>query len=406
MQTSLLALRPYRHLLASRLGSSLSYQMLAVAVGWQMYDLTHSALKLGLIGIAQFAPQLLLTLVVGHVADRYDRRRIVAVCQFLQCVVGLALAVGSFLHQLAPAALYAGAFCIGMARAFENPSLQALTPSLVSEAQLPQALATNSALMQAAIISGPALGGFIYAIGPDAVYLSTATFWLIAALAMSTLPLVRKVEHKAPATLDFLFGGIRYIRERRIILGAISLDLFAVLLGGATALLPIYARDILHTGPWGMGILRSAPALGALSMSVYLARHPLRRNVGKIMFGAVATFGVATIVFGLSHYFAVSLVALAVLGASDMISVVVRSSLVQLETPDAMRGRVSAVSSIFIGASNQLGEFESGASAALLGAVPAVVVGGLGTLVVVALWMRWFPELAQRQALASGVKPG
>ncbi|GAB7128530.1 MFS transporter [Silvimonas sp. JCM 19000] len=402
MELSLLALRPFRHLLASRLFTALSYQMLAVAVGWQMYALTHSAFSLGLIGIAQFAPQLLFTLVVGHVADRYDRRRVVAICQTLEFIVAAVLAAASLAEQLSPSALYIAAFCIGTARAFETPSLQALVPSLVTEAQLPQALATSSGLMQVAIITGPALGGFIYAVGPDAVYLTTAIFWLVAAISMFTLPLVRKQAHRPPATLESLFGGIRYIRERRIILGAISLDLFAVLLGGATALLPIFARDILHTGAWGMGILRSAPAIGALSMSFYLARRPLRQHVGKIMFGAVGLFGVATIVFGLSHSFGISLAALVVLGACDMISVVVRSSLVQLETPDAMRGRVSAVSSIFIGASNQLGEFESGTTAALLGPVPAVVVGGIGTLIVVALWMRWFPELTRRQSLAVG----
>ncbi|MDR3429471.1 MFS transporter [Silvimonas sp.] len=402
MDSSLLALKPYRHFLVSRLGSFLAYQMLAVAVGWQMYDLTHSALNLGFIGIAQFLPQLLLTLVVGHVADRYDRRRIVTICQIVEGTAAIALAVGSFYHLLTPLALYMGAFCIGAGRAFESPSLQALVPNLVTEKDLPRALALNSGVMQMAIISGPALGGFIYAVGPDAVYTVSAVCWLIAALAIGTLPLLRQVQRtQPPASLEFLFAGIRYIREKKVILGAISLDLFAVLLGGATALLPIYARDILHTGPWGMGVLRSAPAVGALSMSIYLAHYPLKQRVGKIMFGAVGVFGLATIVFGLSSNFFVSLVALAFLGASDMISVVVRSSLVQLETPDAMRGRVSAVSSIFIGASNQLGEFESGVTAALLGPVPAVVLGGIGTLVVVGLWMRWFPQLTQRETLVS-----
>ncbi len=402
MASSLLSLKPYRHFLASRLGSFLAYQMLAVAVGWQMYDLTHSALNLGFIGIAQFLPQLLLTLVVGHVADRYDRRRIVTLCQGLEGSVALLLALGSFFHLLTPALLYVGAFCIGAGRAFESPSLQALVPSLVTEEDLPRALALNSSVMQIGIISGPALGGFIYAIGPDAVYATCAVAWCVATVAIGTMPLLRKIENKQPpASLEFLFAGIRYIREKRVILGAISLDLFAVLLGGATALLPIYAKDILHTGPWGMGMLRSAPAVGALLMSVYLAHNPLQRRVGKIMFGAVALFGLATIVFGLSSNFFVSLGALAVLGASDMISVVVRSSLVQLETPDAMRGRVSAVSSIFIGASNQLGEFESGVTAALLGPIPAVVIGGVGTLIVVGLWMRWFPQLTQRESLVN-----
>jgi MFS family permease len=375
--------------------------MLAVALGWQMYDLTHSAFSLGLIGLAQFLPQLLLTLVVGHAADRYNRRTIVLLCQLLEGMVALALAAGSLAHALTPSALYGAALLLGAARAFESPSLHSLLPRLLSADVLPRALALSAASMQSAVIAGPALGGAIYAFGSSYVYMVSALCWLVAALSIGTLPYTHSAEHKAPATLSSLFAGIAYIRSKPVVLGAISLDLFAVLLGGATALLPIFARDILHIGPLGLGLLRSAPAVGALGMSLYLAQRPLKQKVGKIMFAAVALFGLGTIVFGLSSNFGLSLLALLVLGASDMISVVIRSTLVQLETPDEMRGRVSAVNSVFIGTSNQLGEFESGLTAAWFGAVPAVVIGGIGTLVVVALWMRWFPELVEREEMVA-----
>jgi hypothetical protein len=288
---------------------------------------------------------------------------------------------------------------IGAARAFESPSLHAIAPRLVAPEILPRALALSAAVMQTSIILGPALGGAVYAAGAGAVYAVSFVCWLVGALAIGTLPYVHNGEQKAPSSLASVFAGVAYIRSQPVVLGAISLDLFAVLLGGATALLPIYARDILHTGPLGLGMLRSAPAIGALTTSLYLARRPLQQRVGKIMFGSVALFGLATIVFGLSSNFVVSLLALALLGASDMVSVVVRSTLVQLETPDEMRGRVSAVNSVFIGTSNQLGEFESGLTAAWFGTVPAVVLGGVGTLLVVALWMRWFPELTRREKM-------
>jgi MFS family permease len=354
-----------------------------------------------LIGLAQFLPQLLLTLVVGHAADRYNRRTIVLLCQLLEGMVALALAAGSLAHALTPSALYGAALLLGAARAFESPSLHSLLPRLLSADVLPRALALSAASMQSAVIAGPALGGAIYAFGSSYVYMVSALCWLVAALSIGTLPYTHSAEHKAPATLSSLFAGIAYIRSKPVVLGAISLDLFAVLLGGATALLPIFARDILHIGPLGLGLLRSAPAVGALGMSLYLAQRPLKQKVGKIMFAAVALFGLGTIVFGLSSNFGLSLLALLVLGASDMISVVIRSTLVQLETPDEMRGRVSAVNSVFIGTSNQLGEFESGLTAAWFGAVPAVVIGGIGTLVVVALWMRWFPELVEREEMVA-----
>jgi len=290
--------------------------------------------------------------------------------------------------------------CImGAARAFVHPTMSALLPSLVDQRQLPRALALSASARQTGVIVGPALGGALYAAGPEIVYITCAAAFAVSVAALVGMRSRRVAARREPATLSSVLGGIAYIRSKPEILGAISLDLFSVLLGGATALLPIFARDILSAGPWGLGLLRAAPAVGALAMSVFLARHPLKRSVGRIMFASVAVFGLATIVFGLSWSFPLSLLALAVLGASDMISVVVRSSLVQLETPDEMRGRVSAVNSMFIGTSNQLGEFESGVTAAWFGTVPAVVLGGVGTLLVVAVWMRIFPELLHAERL-------
>ena len=389
--------------LSSMALSSLAYQMLVVAVGWQVYDLTHSAMSLGLIGLMQFTPQFLLTLVVGHVADRYDRRLIVMMTRLLQGVLVGILAFGSWQDWMSINGIFACAFFLGATRAFESPAQQALLPSLIDNSSLPRALALNSSLREASVIIGPALGGLLYALHPEMVYWCSAVSFLLASVAMSLIPKPAKVVHREPPTLRSVFAGFSYIRHNPVVLGAISLDLFSVLLGGATALLPIFARDILNTGPWGLGLLRAAPSVGAVVMSLLLARYVIRNNAGKIMFAAVAVFGVATIIFGLSESFLLSFTALLVLGASDMVSVVVRSSLIQLETPDEMRGRVSAVNFIFIGASNQLGEFESGVTAAWWGVVQAVVVGGIGTLLIVALWMKYFPALVQRQQLTKAV---
>ena len=389
--------------LSSMALSSLAYQMLVVAVGWQVYDLTHSAMSLGLIGLMQFTPQFLLTLVVGHVADRYDRRLIVVGTRLLQALLVSILALGSWQGWIAIHGIFACAFLLGATRAFESPAQQALLPSLIDSSNLPRALALNSSLREASVIIGPALGGLLYALHPEMVYWCSAVSFLLSTVAMSLIPKPAKVVHREPPTLRSVFAGFSYIRHNPVVLGAISLDLFSVLLGGATALLPIFARDILNTGPWGLGLLRAAPSVGAVVMSLLLARYAIRNHAGKIMFAAVATFGVATIIFGLSESFLLSFSALLVLGASDMVSVVIRSSLIQLETPDEMRGRVSAVNFIFIGASNQLGEFESGVTAAWWGVVPAVVVGGIGTLLIVALWMKYFPALAQRQQLTKAV---
>lgn len=389
-----------------RLCSMMAFQMLAVAVGWQVYELTNSALDLGLVGLVGFLPAVLLMLVVGQAADRLDRRRIVQAGHVLEAVVAVVLALGSWQGWLTVHGIFIAVFVLGIGKAFSAPTLAALLPSLVTPLQLPRAVSSGSAAMQAAIILGPAIGGFLYIAGPVAVYGAGALLFLLSVICLGCIgrppDLPKAAEHKddhESVEDNSVFAGIRYIWRKPVVLGAISLDLFAVLLGGATAMLPIIAKDMLHVGPMGLGFLRSAPAVGALAVSFWLSRHPIERRVGHVMFAGVAVFGLSTIVLGYSGNFLLSLAALLVLGGSDMLSVVIRSSLIQLETPDAMRGRVNAVNFLFIGASNQLGEFRSGVSAAWLGLVPSIVLGGVGTLAVVALWMWWFPALARRDKL-------
>jgi MFS family permease len=373
--------------------------MQGVAVGWQVYALTGSAFYLGLVGLAQFLPMFLLTLVAGHTADRYDRRMIARSCQLVEGLAAGALALCTFAGWQSKESILAIIFVVGAARAFEVPTMQTLVPGLVPDLLIPRAFAWSASALQTANIAGPALGGLLYGVGPTAAYTIASILFFMASFFIGLIHLECASSRREPVSVGSLFAGIAFIRSRPAILGAISLDLFAVLLGGATALLPIYARDILLTGPWGLGLLRSAPAIGALAMSVFLARHPLERRVGRIMFGAVATFGAATILFAVSTSFLLSLGILVILGAADVISVVIRSSLVQIQTPDEMRGRVSAVNAMFIGTSNQLGEFESGLTAALFGAVTAVLIGGIGTMVVVIIWMRIFPQLLRIDSL-------
>ena len=384
---------------AGRVAGTMGNQMVMVAVGWQMYDLTHSAWNLGLVGLFQFVPALALALVSGHVADRYDRRHIVAMSMTLQLAAALLLLLATHEGWISRDLILGVSLLLGVARSFQMTAQQALTPLLVPAPILSRAMAFSSSGNQAAIIGGPALGGFLYAAGASLVYVVCAALFVLGASLVWSARYDHKPAPRAPVTLDTLLAGVRFIRAKPVVLGAISLDLFAVLLGGAVALLPIYARDILHVGPEGLGLLRGAPAIGALLMSLVLARWTIRSRAGTILFSCVAVFGLTTIVFGLSHWFWLSMVALFINGAVDMVSVVVRQTLVQLDTPDEMRGRVSAVNAIFIGASNQLGEFESGATAALFGPVGAVVLGGAGTLVVVGLWMRLFPELRNRRSL-------
>ncbi len=396
---SILRLATFRLFWSARVLSTMAFQLQGVAVGWQMYALTHSALALGFVGLVQFLPMLCLTLVVGHVADRYDRRRIAAICQLVGGSATTLLAIGSLAGWLTPGAIFAAVAVIGGARAFEMPSLQALLPGLVPAPLFPRAAAYSASAIQTATIVGPAIGGLAYVFGPEVPYACAALLSLSACLLTSRIRLEHTPRPREPVSFSSIFSGFVFIRSHPAVLGSISLDLFAVLLGGATALLPVFAHDILHTGPWGLGLLRSAPAVGALGMSIWLAHHPLRRRVGLSMFRAVIVFGAATILFALSHWLWLSVLAMAVLGASDVISIVVRSSFVQLSTPDHMRGRVTAVNSLFIGTSNQLGEFESGVTAALFGAVPAVVLGGAGTIAVALLWMRLFPALRRADTL-------
>ncbi|MFL6627283.1 MAG: MFS transporter [Vitreoscilla sp.] len=385
---------------AGRVAGTMGNQMVMVAVGWQMYDLTHSAWALGLVGLFQFVPALALALVSGHVADHYDRRHIVSMAMSLQLAAALVLLLATHEHWISRDLILGVSLLLGVARSFQMTAQQALTPLLVPASILSRAMAFSSSGNQAAIIGGPAFGGFLYAAGASVVYVVCAGLFVVGASLVWSARYDHKPAPRAPVTMDTLLAGVRFIRAKPVVLGAISLDLFAVLLGGAVALLPIYARDILHVGPQGLGLLRGAPAMGALLMSLVLARWTIRSRAGAILFSCVAIFGVTTIVFGLSPWFWLSMVALFVNGAVDMVSVVVRQTLVQLDTPDEMRGRVSAVNAIFIGASNQLGEFESGATAALFGPVGAVVAGGVGTLLVVGLWMRWFPQLRHRSSLA------
>ncbi|MGA8277195.1 MAG: MFS transporter [Rhodanobacteraceae bacterium] len=386
---------------SARLASGFGFQMLSVAVGWQIYALTGRAFDLGLVGLVQFVPSLLLALPGGHIADQFDRRRVVMLCQLLEWIAIALLAIGSALGRLGEVHILVLIFLIGVAKAVEFPTRVSMVPGLVPERILPRAMALNASAGQIAMIAGPAVGGFLYVAGPDVVYGIAAALYVVSLALMSRLRYDHVPPRREPATLKTLFAGVAFIRARPVVLGVISLDLFAVLLGGATALLPIFARDILHTGPWGLGLLRAAPAVGALAVSVWLARHMMQRHVGSIMFASVAAFGVATLIFALSHVLWLSLAALFALGAFDMVSMVIRGALVQLETPDDVRGRVSAVNSIFINTSNQLGEFESGMLAAWVGAVGATLIGGVGTLVVVGLWMLMFPTLRRRQRLES-----
>ncbi|MEY2891337.1 MAG: hypothetical protein RJA98_1245 [Pseudomonadota bacterium] len=407
---ALWAIRPYRAFWSTRLTTQLANQMMMVALGWQMYDLTASAWDLGLVGLAQFLPALLLTLPAGQVADRLHRARIVQASTLAQGLVALLLVWSSHGGWVGRELILGLSVLLGIAKAFQMPASQALPALLVPSGLLARAVAASSSGMQIAIIGGPALGGALYAAGAAVVYgLCTALFMVgsVLALGIRHADPVRDASHRPGwrHLFDGVLGGVHFLRGQPVLLGAMSLDLFAVLLGGATALLPMFAKDILHTGPFGLGLLRAAPAVGALLISVWLAHRPPMQRAGFTLITSVAVFGLCMIVFSLSNSVALSMVALAISGAADMISVVIRQTLVQLETPDAMRGRVSAVNAVFIGASNQLGEFESGATAALVGPVASVLLGGVGVLLVAGLWTRLFPALWQRRELTPGHKP-
>jgi len=395
------AYRDYRFYWFARLATMLGQMSMVIIIGWQVYDIARqtmglraAALQLGYVGMVQFVPLLLLTLVVGWTADRVDRRWIARAAVLLEAVCALSLAWLTWSGTVTLTSLFIVAGLLGVARAFASPALQALAPNLVPVAVLPAAIAMSSLAWQGGAIVGPALGGYLYVLSPAAPYAASTVLFLIA---FAGLMMIRPVPRASIAAgtnpWAQMIEGLRYVRRNRLVLGAISLDLFAVLLGGATALLPVFARDVLHIGPAGLGHLRAAPAAGAALTALLLAYRPLKTNVGNKMLVAVAIFGAATVVFGLSRYELLSLACLALLGSADMLSVYVRQSLIQIYTPDAMRGRVGAVSTLFISASNELGEAESGFLAAVIGPVAAVVGGGIGAIAVTLLWAKWFPEL-------------
>jgi MFS family permease len=372
----------------------LGTQIQSVAVGWQVYDMTRDPVALGYVGLCIFLPMVLLVLPAGDLADRIDRRRMLMASYVVQVLASALLLLLTLYGVKTMWAYYSVITLLGVALGLSQPAMQSFLPFLVTLEKLPQAIAWNASAYRVAVIGGPALGGFLYDLGPVVNYTICLALYVFTLGAMATLRIRRQQRRVGTAsTYERILEGISYMRRQPILLGAISLDLFAMFLGGTTALLPIFARDILHTGPAGLGFLRTAPAVGAAAVALVLARWQLRRHVGMAMFTCVAIFGAGTVVFGLSHSLALSLAALVVAGAGDMISVYVRSALVQLATPDDMRGRIGSVNSLFIGASNEFGEFRAGMTAGLFGTVPAVVIGGLGTLTVVGLWMKLFPAL-------------
>lgn len=384
---------------ASRLAAGFAVQIQTVAVGWQVYDITRDPFDLGLVGLSQFLPALVLVLITGTVADRYRRRTIMAVCVAAEalCAVTLLAFTMSGAHVAWP--IFAILVGFGIARAFYGPAQQSLLPNLVPTEMLGSAIALNTLSWQLASIVGPVAGGLLYGIAPEAAYGTTIALLVISGLLILTVPRPVQRSSTEGGTWETMVAGFKYIWHEKIVLGAISLDLFAVLLGGATALLPVYARDILEVGPWGLGLLRAGPAIGSVVVALYLATNPIRDHAGLLMFIFVGIFGMATMVFGASTAAWLSIAALIVMGGADMISVYVREILIQLWTPDRVRGRVNAVNTVFVGASNELGEFRAGISASLIGTVPAVIFGGIGTVVVTGLWFWWFPELRRARHL-------
>ncbi|MBT0720890.1 MFS transporter [Tatumella sp. TA1] len=391
----------FRHYLIAQTCSSLSFQIVSLAVSWQLYAMTHSAFMLGMIGLMQFLPSVILALPAGHLADQYNRKTLIVTGQSIELLAVVGLIALPFLSWLSTSALLGLVALFSIAKAVESPANTSLLPALLPAQLLSKAMATNQVFREAMVIAGPMVGGLLYVYSPQAAYGVAAFCYLVALIMIATVRYVPVALARLPMTMKNLFAGLHFIFERKDVLGVISLDLFAVLLGGVTALLPIFANDILHTGPWGLGALRAAPSVGALLTGIWISRRVFTRHTGLIMFGCVAGFGVATLVFALSHNIILSLLALVALGGFDMVSMVIRGAMVQLDTPDGMRGRVNAVNSIFINTSNQFGEFETGVLASLVGTVPAAVVGGVGTLVVVAVWMKLFPGLRRRQQLAT-----
>jgi MFS family permease len=376
-----------------RVFATLAWQIMGVAVGWQVYAITHDPLSLGFVGLAQFLPFVTLVLPAGQLADRADRRLLLVVAYTIETSCAVTMLLFTLLHGHDVRIVYFAVALFGAGRAFWMPAGQAMTPNLVPPADFPNAVAVNSGLFEAAAISGPAIGGALYLLGPEVAYGAATAMLAVVVFLMAGIRPVRARNVGGESMLHEVLEGLRFVSRQKVVLGAISLDLFAVLFGGATAMLPVFAADVLHVGPVGLGVLRSAPGVGAALTAWVLAVRPIRRHVGRWMFGGVGVFGLATIVFGVSSVFWISLAALFCLGAGDMVSVFIRHLLVQLETPDAIRGRVSAVNSMFIGASNELGEFESGVTARWFGLVPSVVLGGCATLLVIAMQLWLFPAL-------------
>ncbi len=390
---SLLRHGPFVRFLYVRIAASIAVQVQVVAVGWQMYTLTGSPFQLGLIGLVQFIPGISFFLITGHAADRYDRRVIASAAQSVQALAAFVLAVASAAGQLTPPLLLGMAFLVGSGRAFEQPSLQTALPNVVPTKVLPRAIAASNSAAQTAIVAGPALGGILVALNPTLVFSVSALLWLSASWVMRSVAMERTAPSREPVDVRTLLRGLVFIAHQKVVLGAIVLDLFAVLLGNSMALLPIYARDVFMVGPLGFGALRAAPAGGAFIAALMLARWPISRRVGRTMFTAVAAFGTGTILLALSPTLGFAMAAMAVAGAADTVSVVICQSLLLLHTPDQMRGRVFAVSSMFTGTSNQLGDFRAGSAAALFGTVPATLIGGMSTLAVVLVSLKIFREL-------------
>jgi MFS family permease len=397
--TNALHYRPYRYHMLALMLHGFAAQIMVVAVGWQVYDITRSAFDLGLIGLSQFLPGLLLVLVTGFVADRFNRRLIVALCLLLELVAALGLVWFTYTQQVFIWPVFALLGLLGLARAFFNPASDALSPNLIARDAIPHAVSLSSMNWQLTTILGPVLGGLLYGVGGVWAYGVAAVLLLLAVLAEVLVGRVTQVNHAEETTIGTLLAGFKFIRSEKIVLGAISLDLFAVLLGGATALMPIYARDILQADELGLGLLRAGPGIGALLMAAWLARYGIKDHAGRAMFICVALFGLFTVIFGVSKSLPLSIFALAMMGALDMVSVYIRETLMQLWTPDDVRGRVNAVNRVFIGASNELGEFRAGTVAAKFGAVFAVVMGGIGTMAVAAIWSAMFPALRKARRL-------
>jgi MFS family permease len=402
---SVLGHRNFRLYLSARILGTVGVQMQSVAIGWQVYALTGNVYDLGLIGLAQFAPFLLLILIAGHVADRYHRRTIIVLCFVMQLLCSMLLLIYTFTGLTVVWPVFAVLILFGSARAFMMPATQAILINLVPADSFSKAVALSSSSFQVAVILGPTLGGLLYLAGPKVVYSIVAGLLATSVLLMLATRIASQVSKCAPATWHTLLEGLRFVRSKPVVLGAISLDLFAVLFGGATALLPAYANDVLHSGPTALGLLRTAPGMGAALTSVLLAFSPITGKVGRWMFGGVAVFGLGTVVLGVSHSLIVAMFALLVMGAGDMVSVYIRHILVQFETPDAIRGRVSAVNAVFIGASNELGEFESGVTAGWFGLVRALLLGGVATLAVTGIWAWRFPVLSRMDRFPRGGYP-